>query len=241
MDEKDKIEGFEAFPLRFGYQFLIQKGFENEANKIRQSKDRYKSYDSSLRRGKIIDLLEKNNLLEEFIDNYWSFGKTEKGKSKIRSYKSIYNLFLNRDKVEEEEEEERIEETSFAYEEDLRNYLSNNLSVIEPGLKLFKDENGLEGIEYSIDAENKRVDILSIDKNNIPVIIELKVSRGYEKVIGQCLYYKNRVKQLLNSTKVRIVIIAREIAPQLKIAAEDLPDVELFEYKLSIKLEKASS
>lgn len=239
MDEIEKVDEFEGLPLRFVYEFLSQKGFENQANEIRQSKDSYKSYTSTLRRGKILELLEKNNLLQEFIDKYWPFGKTEKGERKIQRYKRIYNSFLNSDRSEEEEEEERIEETSFAYEEDLRDYLSKNLSVIELGLKLFKDKNGIEGIEYPIDADNKRVDILVIDKNNVPVIIELKVSRGYEKVIGQCLYYKNRVKQFLNSTKVRIIIIAREITPQLEIATEDLPDVELFEYKLSVKLERA--
>ena len=238
MDEIEKVGEFEGLPLRIVYEFLEQKGFGNETNEIRQSKDSYKSYTSSLRRGKVVELLEKNNLLEEFIDKYWPFGKTEKGKRKIQRYKRIYNSFLDSDRSEEEEEEERIEETSFAYEEDLRGYLSNNLSVIEPGLKLFKDKNGTEGIEYPIDADNKRVDILAIDQNNVPVIIELKVSRGYEKVIGKCLYYKNRVKQVVNSTKVRIIIIAREITPQLKIATEDLPDVELFEYKLSVKLER---
>jgi hypothetical protein len=235
----EKIDEFEELPLRLAYEFLAQRGFENKANEIRQSKDRYKSYTSSLRRGKIIALLENNNLLEEFIDKYWPFAKTEEGKRKIQRYKRIYDSFLSSDRAEEEEEEERLEETSFAYEEDLKNYLSNNLSVIEPGLKLFKGENGVEGIEYPIDAEGKRVDILAIDKNNYPVIIELKVSRGYEKVIGQCLYYKNRAKQVLNATKVRIIIIARELTPQLKTATEDLPDVELFEYKLSVKLERA--
>ncbi len=238
MDEIEKIDELEGLPLRFAYEFLGQKGFGNEANEIRQSKDSYKSYTSTLRRGKVLELLEKNNLLEEFIDKYWPFGKSEKGKKKAQRYKRIYNLFLNSDRTEEEDEEERIEGTSFAYEEDLRDYLSSNLSVIEPGLKLFKDESGVEGIEYPIDADNKRVDILAIDKNNIPLIIELKVSRGYEKVIGQCLYYKNRLKQVVNSTKVRIIIIAREITPQLKIATEDLSDVELFEYKLSVKLER---
>ena len=239
MDEIEKVDEFEMLPLRFAYGFLTQKGFENEANEIRQSKDRYKSYRYTLPRSKVLELLEKNNLLEEFIDKYWPLGKTEKGKREIRRYKRIYDSFLNSDRSEEEEEEERIEETSFDAEEDLRDYLSNNLSVIEPRLKLFKDKNSIEGIEYPIDADNKRVDILAIDKNNVPVIIELKVSRGYEKVIGQCLYYKNRLKQVLNSAKVRIVIIAREITPQLEIATEDLPDVELFEYKLSVKLEKA--
>lgn len=238
MDELKEIKEFEALPLRFVYDFLAEKGLGDEAEKIRQSKDRYKSYSATLRRGKFVELLEKNNLLGEFIDRYWSFGKTEDGKKKIQRYKRIYQAFLNSDTSEEEAEEERVEETSFAYEEDLRDYLSNNLSVIESGLKLFKGENGVEGIEYPIDTENKRIDILALDKNNIPVVIELKVSRGYEKVIGQCLYYKNRVRQVLSSPRVRIVIIAREIAPQLKVAVEDLPDVELFEYKLSVKLER---
>jgi len=240
MNEAQKIDEFEALPLRFAYEFLAQKGFENEANEIRQSKDRYKSYTSTLRRGRVLKLFEENNLLEEFIDRYWSFGKTEKGKRKIQSYKGILNSFLSSDSVEDEREEECIEETSFAYEADLRNYLSNNLSVIEPDLRLFKDDNGVEGTEYPIDANNKRVDILAIDKNNIPLVIELKVSRGYEKVIGQCLYYKNRVRQVLNAPKVRIAIIAREITPQLKIATQDLPDVELFEYTLSVKLQRAT-
>jgi len=238
MNDLENIVDFEGLPLKYVYQYLVQKGFENEVNEIKQSKDRYKSYTSTLRRGKIIELLEKNNLLIEFIDNYWHYGKTEKGKSRIRRYKRIYNAFLNREIIEEEEEEERIEQTSFAYEDDLRDYLSNNLSVIEQGLILFKDKDGKEGIEYPIDTENRRVDILALDKNDIPVVIELKVSRGYTKVIGQCLYYKNKVKQLLNTSKVRIIIIGREITPQLKIAIEDLLDIELFEYKLSVLLEK---
>ena len=238
MNDLENIVDYEGLPLKYVYQYLVQKGFENEVNEIKQSKDRYKSYTSTLRRGKIIELLEKNNLLTEFIDNYWHYGKTEKGKSRIRRYKRIYTEFLNREVIEEEEEQERIEQTSFAYEDDLRDYLSNNLSVIEQGLILFKDKDGKEGIEYPIDTENRKVDILALDKNDIPVVIELKVSRGYTKVIGQCLYYKNKVKQLLNTSKVRIIIIGREITPQLKIAIEDLSDVELFEYKLSVLLEK---
>jgi len=238
MDEREKIGEFEALPLRFAYEFLAHKDFEDLANKIKQSRDSYKSYTSTLRRGKVLELLKKNGLLEEFIDRYWPFGKTEKGKRNIQRYKRIYDSFLNKESSEEEEEEEHIEETSFAYEEDLRDYLSHNLSVIELGLKMFKDENGVEGIEYPIDAYNKKVDILAIDKNQVPAIIELKVSRGYEKVIGQCLYYKNRIKQLLHSSKVRIIIIAKEITTQLRIATEGLPEVELFEYELSVKVKR---
>jgi len=182
--------------------------------------------------------LENNDLLDEFTNKHWSFGGTESGKRKIQRYKRILESFLNNDRSEEEEEAESIDETSFAYEADLRDYLSNNLNIIEAGLTLFKDKNGIEGLEYSIDDNNKRIDILAIDSNKTPVVIELKVSRGYEKVIGQCLYYKNKVKERLGTTKARIIIIAREITPHLKIATAELPDVELYEYKLAVKLRK---
>ncbi len=238
MIEETTEKEVESLPLRFAYEFLAEKGLDKEATEIKQSKDKYKSYTSTLRRGKVLDLLEKNHLLNDFISRFWSFGKTDKGKQKIQRYKRILDSFLNSDRTEEEEEEENIEETSFAYEEDLRDYFSTNLTVIEPGLTLFKDKNGTEGIEYPVDADNKRIDILAIDKSQTPVVIELKVSSGYEKVIGQCLYYKNRIKEILGTARVRIVIIAREITPHLRIATSGLPDVELYEYNLSVKLKK---
>ncbi|HOD31587.1 MAG TPA: endonuclease NucS [Smithellaceae bacterium] len=238
IDESTDKEEYEGLPLRLAYSFLADKGIEKESNEIRQSKDKYKSYTSTLKRGKVIDLLENNDLLDEFTNKHWSFGGTESGKRKIQRYKRILESFLNNDRSEEEEEAESIDETSFAYEADLRDYLSNNLNIIEAGLTLFKDKNGIEGLEYSIDDNNKRIDILAIDSNKTPVVIELKVSRGYEKVIGQCLYYKNKVKERLGTTKARIIIIAREITPHLKIATAELPDVELYEYKLAVKLRK---
>lgn len=59
MKQIEKNEEFEGLPLRYVYDFLIEKGLEKESNEIKQSKDKYKSYSSTLRRGKIIDLLEK--------------------------------------------------------------------------------------------------------------------------------------------------------------------------------------
>jgi len=135
-------------------------------------------------------------------------------------------------------EEENFEETSFAYERDLQGFLVKHLSVIEKGLRLYKDPNGNDGIEYSVDAKNKRIDILAIDKHEVPVVIELKVSKGHENVIGQCAYYRNRIKDIFNCQRVRTIIIARTISYELKTAVRDIPDSELFEYKMSIKLEK---
>jgi len=125
----------------------------------------------------------------------------------------------------------------FAYEKDLQNYLSKNLSIIEPGLKVF-DDDGIIGIEYPI--YGRFIDILALDKENNFVIIELKVSKGYDKVIGQLLLYKSLIKKYLSEKdqKVRGMIICKEITDDLRLACSDINDIELFEYELSIKLQK---
>jgi hypothetical protein len=222
--------------LHPAYKFLTEKGFEDEVKEIKDSKDQYKQYTTTLRRGKVIVLLENKNLLNEFIENYWKYGKTESGKKEMRRVKNVLNRFLESN--EEEIENEEIEDSSFAYEEELRNFLENNLTVIEPGLKLFTDSEGKSGVEYSVDKNNKRIDILAIDKDKKFVVIELKVSHGYEKVIGQALYYKSMVKEIFNQKDVRIIIIAKEITARLKKAVEDLPFVELYEYSLSVNVKK---
>jgi hypothetical protein len=125
----------------------------------------------------------------------------------------------------------------FPYEKDLQNYLAKNLSIIESGLKLF-DDDGISGIEYPVDG--RFIDILALDKDNNFVIIELKVSKGYDRVIGQLLRYKNWIKKYLaeNGQKVRGMIICKEITDDLLLACMDLKDIELFEYELSMKLYK---
>jgi endonuclease len=129
--------------------------------------------------------------------------------------------------------------SEFAYESHLRDYLKNNLNHIEQGLKLYKDEEdeSITGVEY--DAGGKRIDILAVDSNLNFVIIELKVSRGYEKTVGQLLRYRAWVRDnLANGKKVRGVIIAKEISSDLKMAASEITGIELFEYDLKIDLKK---
>lgn len=127
--------------------------------------------------------------------------------------------------------------TEFAYESDLRNFLSKNLSIIEPGLKLYEEE-GISGIEFPVGG--RFVDILAVDKHNNYVVIELKVSKGYDRVIGQLLRYIGWIEanQAEPTQKVRGIIIAREISHDLRLAVLKIPDVELYEYELSISLRK---
>lgn len=126
-------------------------------------------------------------------------------------------------------------QTGFAYESDLRDFLSRNLFLIEPGLHLYEEE-GITGIEFPVGGRS--IDILAVDQQKNYVVIELKVSRAYDRVIGQLLWYMAWIEknQAEPAQKVRGVIIAREITDDLFLAASKIPDVKLFDYDLSVTL-----
>jgi len=128
--------------------------------------------------------------------------------------------------------------SEFAYESDLRDFLAKNLSIIEPGLKLYRDDEGLTGIEFPVGG--RFIDILATDSDGNLVVIELKVSRGYDRVIGQILRYMAWIEKHHADTKqsVRGIIAAREISDDLILACSYLPNVALFEYQLSVSLTK---
>jgi hypothetical protein len=235
MDYKKNFSLFDA------YKFLAANGLEQQSNEIKNSSDKFKSYSSTLRRAKIIALVRNNNLLEDFCKTVWSSGLTDKGKSRVKFFENLVIRFNNDQEgtVSEDEEADEIarEESEFAYEKDLQKYLVKNLSVIEKGLKLYQSED-IDGEEFYVPGTSRRIDILAIDKQNNYVVIELKVSRGYEKVVGQTLFYQSSIKNIFNQEKVRVIIIAREITTELKTATQFLPDFELFEYQLSLTLNK---
>lgn len=141
-------------------------------------------------------------------------------------------ILFSEDLIESNTDESKQE---FAYEKDLLNFLSKNLHTIEPGLVLFENE-GITGIEFN--AGGRFIDILAVDKNNCFVVIELKVSKGSDKVVGQILRYIGWVKSNLAelNQKVRGIIIARNISEDLRIACSVVPNVELYEYNISFTL-----
>lgn len=136
----------------------------------------------------------------------------------------------------EEDEGEPEGATEFAYEADLRNYLAKNLAVIEPGLKLYDAGEGITGIEFPVGG--RFIDILAVAANGDFVVIELKVSRGYDRVVGQLLRYMAWIgkNQAVAGQQVRGVVVAREISEDLLLACSLLPDVRLLEYQMSLAL-----
>jgi hypothetical protein len=137
--------------------------------------------------------------------------------------------------ISADDEDDAGTTAEFAYEADLRNYLAKNLSIIEPGLKLYTDEE-ITGVEFPVGG--RFIDILAVASNGDLVIIELKVSRGYDRVVGQLMRYMAWIKnnQAEPGQRVRGVIVARAISADLLLACSLLCDVKLYEYEMSLRL-----
>lgn len=230
--------GPKALPLTQAYEFGAEHDLEEEISQIRGMKVEWDlSYTSSLRRGYIVDLLQQRGLMSEFIRRHWPQGATPKGVSLSRRYLSIrarYEDFLLGQDGETEELEDPSEQ-AFAAESDLRDFLAQNLDKIEPGLRLHMDGER-DGVEYPI--EGGRIDILAIDTEGKFVVIELKLSRGRNRALGQLLHYMGWVDTHLGRGPCRGIAIAREISDDLKLAALRTSGVSLYCYHLNVSLEK---
>jgi hypothetical protein len=129
--------------------------------------------------------------------------------------------------------------SEFAYEHDLRDYLARNPHVIEPSLKLYSDE-GITGVEFPVGG--RYIDILAVDSADNYVVIELKVSKGYDRVVGQLLRYVSWIKKnhAEPGQKVRGIIIAKQISEDLRLACSEVPSVSLYEYALSVAVKQVA-
>src|SRR5436309_61044 len=75
------MEQTEALSLTAAYQFGDARGLAAEVEAIRAMR-----IDTSVRRGYIAHLLRDRGLLDAFIDESWSFGRTPAGEKKLKSY-----------------------------------------------------------------------------------------------------------------------------------------------------------
>ncbi len=128
-------------------------------------------------------------------------------------------------------------DSEFALEAHLRDYLAKNLGTLEKGLSLWTVQP--PSVEYSV--QNRRIDVLAKDASGLPVVIELKLSKSYDRVIGQALLYRGLVSKHLGEKRVRIILVAGEVSDELKIACGGLNDVQLFEYSLSFQTKSVST
>ncbi|MGH8644731.1 MAG: endonuclease NucS domain-containing protein [Gammaproteobacteria bacterium] len=233
-----------ALSLKAAYAFGASKGLKREVDEIRDMVIEWdSSYTSSLRRGYIVELFEKNGIFDEFKADHWARGNTPAGETKRRRYLKIkkeYEDFLagrgsETGPVSESEDEDGDQQ--FAAETDLRDFLAKNLSCVEPGLRLYQ-VGDRSGVEFAV--EGGYIDILAVDRNDRFAVIELKLGRGRNKAVGQLLYYMGWVDKHLGKAPCRGIIIAREIPEDLALTVERVPGLQLYRYSLSVSVELVS-
>ncbi len=158
----------------------------------------------------------------------WEIFKDENGKLGVR-------------KIPPNEKQTEEQAFAFAFESHLRDFLAQNLGSLpfkNAPLSLYVDEDGNSGVEYRAGRIGV-IDILALDRNNDFVVFELKISKGSDKTIGQILRYMGWVQvNLAEDKKVRGIIVADEFDEKIRYAVKRVPDIELWEYTISFKLEK---
>ena len=129
------------------------------------------------------------------------------------------------------------EPNEFAYERDLKNFLAKNIQILGSDIRLYEDED-INGIEFPVGG--RFIDILAVDGNNDYVVIELKVSRGYDRVIGQLMRYMAWIKKNMAEPgqNVKGVIVARSISEDLLLAFSLISNIKLFEYEMYVSVKE---
>jgi hypothetical protein len=230
-------------PVKEAYKFAADHDLSEEMDKIRLMEVEWdSSYTTTVRRGYIVDLFVRRGLFETFKQQYWPTGDTPWGLSKTRFFLKIrqrYEGFLHSGEQHEAvhiADVPEAEDQMFAAERDLREFLAKNPGCIEKGLRIFEDGDRL-GNEFSIDENRGRIDLLAVDASGKFVVIELKLGQRRNKTLGQLLYYMGWVdKAYPQSAPCRGIIIAKDIPPDLVLAAKRVPGVSLCGYNLSVSV-----
>ncbi len=226
-----------VLPLKTAYVFGSAHNLDSEINVIRDMEIGWDlSYTSTVRRGYIVELFERHGVFDEFKATHWVQGNAPWGEKERRRYLRIKKRFDDYlegqgpvpDQIDEEVDQQ------FAAEADLRDFLAKNPVCIEPGLRVYQSDNQ-SGVEFAID--DGFIDILAIDRQQLYVVVELKLGKGRNKALGQILYYMAWVDKNLGNGPCRGIIIAKDIPDELRLAVGRVPGISLCRYHLSVSVE----
>jgi hypothetical protein len=220
-------EDTKALPLLAAYGFAAEHGLGPESQSIREM-----PANSVVRRGHFVALFEKAGLFSEFCAKHWAFSSTSEGARKLARYRRVKEKYDESSGIDGSATDDSQDDESyvFALEAHLRDFLATNLERVELGLALVE-----HGVEYPITGG--RIDLLAKGKDGRFVVIELKLSRGRNKTLGQILHYMGWVDQELGNGPCRGYIVANEIPADLRLAVNRVPGVKLAEYKLSFAIQ----
>lgn len=181
----------------------------------------------------LFQIKDAGNLLERTLDylrDYVIF-KSIKDLLNLEKYTQVNNLLWFAYDREEEGPEEIVKSYgSISIENDLKNFLADNIFLVEKGLSLIQKEFDTK--------EVGRIDLLCKDQKGNHVVVELKKGRKSDEVVGQTLRYLGWVEKNLKS-KVRGIIIVNEPDDRLQYALSPLKNlIELKFYKVNFEIKE---
>jgi hypothetical protein len=142
---------------------------------------------------------------------------------------------------DDDSDEPETPEATFSLEYQLRDFIAQNVGVIDVSgkrLKLYVDPTGKDGVEYATDVGT--IDILAIDDSGNFFVFELKRARSPDRAIGQLTRYMGWVSQTIGKGRqISGIIVAKEISDKLRYAVSVVPNVSLFEYEVDFRLKLA--
>ena len=140
----------------------------------------------------------------------------------------------------DEEGEQAGDETTFALESHLEEFIEANFARVNFGrsLELYQDE---ENTGRQFPTTIGSIDLLAKDvESGELVVIELKKNRTDDAVVGQVLRYMGWVREHMpdGGGAVSGIIIAPEVSDRLKYALKMVPNVGVFTYSVSFGLNR---
>lgn len=120
-------------------------------------------------------------------------------------------------------------------ERQLEEFLAANPELIEPGLTMYRDEDGRLGQQYPTDVGV--IDLLCRRQNGQLLVIELKRSRMSDVVVGQISRYIGWVKKhIARDSEVCGLILCHDRDDALKYAVYAHPSLSLRYFRLRLEL-----
>jgi hypothetical protein len=125
----------------------------------------------------------------------------------------------------------------FSYERALSDYLSNYPNHLENGLLPYPDAK----IREHIFKDKTRLDVLLIDKDNVPVVVECKQHSPSKGDIKQIRNYMSHIQKELDVPIVRGILVhggAPKLSSEIDQYANGDLKVEVVSYQLSVNFRK---
>lgn len=137
-----------------------------------------------------------------------------------------------------DENETEFSAASFALEHQLRDFIAQNINMIDVDgkrLNLYVDPTGRDGIEFPTPVGP--IDLLAVDDVGAFYVFELKRGRSPDHAIGQLARYMGWVQHTIGKNRdIYGIIVAKEIGEKLRYAVSVMRNVTLFEYEVEFHL-----